>query len=113
MNTIILLNRTQTILMDTYTEYPTGMLPLLDEPAITFLLKRLAQQGITKITLAVSNVTIDTVSQFGDGSQYGLELSYLNTDREDDLHWFRDTRKGVFKILDGNVALDATNNDVV
>ena len=113
MNTIILLNRTQTILMDAYTEYPTGTLPLLDEPAITFLLKRLAQQGITKITLAVSNATIDTVSQFGDGSQYGLELSYLNTDREDDLHWFRDTRKGVLKILDGNVALDATNNDVV
>jgi len=99
--------------MDTYTEYPTGMLPLLDKPAITFLLKRLAQQGIIKITLAVSNVTIDTVSQFGDGSQYGLELSYLNTDREDDLCWFRDTRKGIFKILDGNVALDATNNDVV
>ncbi len=113
MNTIILLNRTQTILMDTYTEYPSGMLPLLDKPAITFLFERLSQQGITKITLAVSNATLDIVGQFGDGSQFGLELSYLNTDRDDDLRWFRDTRKGVFKILDGNVALDASCHDVI
>jgi mannose-1-phosphate guanylyltransferase len=45
-------------------------------PFLAFLLKQLYSQGIRRVVLCVDHLADQIVSYFGDGSHYGLEITY-------------------------------------
>jgi len=60
---------------------PKPLMPLGDKPVLEILLGRLRAAGITDIILAVNHLRHLLEAFFGDGSRFGLSVSYSFEDR--------------------------------
>ena len=60
------------------TSFPKPLMPLGDRPILEIILRQLARDGFTKITLAVGHLASLIEAYCGDGSAFGVELSYLH-----------------------------------
>lgn len=56
---------------------PKPLLPLAGEPILAHLLRQLQRSGFTRVVLAAGYLSHLLEAYFGDGSAYGVELSYL------------------------------------
>ena len=59
---------------------PKPLMPLGEEPILGLLLRQLASQGITDVTLAVGYLGDLIEAYCGDGSRFGVDLSYVTED---------------------------------
>ena len=66
----------------THDKMPKPMVPIPyhgeNFPYLLFILSNLYQQGIRKIILCVDHLAEQVVSYFGDGHQYGMQITYDN-----------------------------------
>jgi NDP-mannose synthase len=61
--------------------FPKPLMPLGDKPVLEILLTRLRTAGITKIILAVNHLRHLLEAFFGDGSRFGISVTYSFEDR--------------------------------
>lgn len=113
MNNMLLLNRLQTYIPDLYQDSPAGMLPILDKPMVEYTLERLAENGVNKVTIAVSNITNDFVKTLGDGIRWGIELDYVNTDVPTELAQYIESGVGTYCLIDGDIAIDSSIDEML
>jgi len=57
-------------------EIPKPLVPVNDRPILEILLHRLKRCGVTKVRLAVNHLSHLIMAAIGDGSRFGLEISY-------------------------------------
>jgi len=62
------------------TSFPKPLMPLGDRPIMEIILRQLARDGFTDITLAVGHLASLIEAYFGDGSSCGVRLTYLHED---------------------------------
>ncbi len=62
------------------TSFPKPLMPLGDRPIMEIVLRQLARDGFTDITLAVGHLASLIEAYFGDGSGCGVKLTYLRED---------------------------------
>ncbi len=64
----------------THNKMPKPMVPISYQgenfPYLLFILSNLYQQGIRKVILCVDHLAEQVVSYFGDGHQYGMQITY-------------------------------------
>ena len=56
---------------------PKGMITLGNAPILEHIVKGLASSGIQKINMVVGYRKNIVMSYFGDGSQFGIEINYI------------------------------------
>ena len=56
--------------------FPKPLVPLGDMPILEIILRQLKRYGFRKITLAVNHLADLLMAFFGDGSKFGLDISY-------------------------------------
>jgi NDP-sugar pyrophosphorylase family protein len=62
-------------------DLPKPMLPMGGRPLMERILERLEQSGIRRVSITTHYRAEKIVEHFGDGSAFGIELSYVNEDR--------------------------------
>lgn len=62
------------------TVLPKPLMPIGDMPVLEVLLRRLASSGFTRVHLATGHLAELIEAFFGDGSRFGVELSYWRED---------------------------------
>lgn len=60
--------------------FPKPLMPLDDMPVLELLLRRMKNAGIDEVILAVNHLGHLIEAYFGDGSRFGLRLSYSDED---------------------------------
>src|SRR5690349_296571 len=73
---VILAGGKGTRLMPYTTSLPKPLVPVGDYPILEILLRQLANQGFKRITLAVGHLAGLIQAYFGDGHNWGVDLSY-------------------------------------
>ncbi len=62
-------------------ELPKPMLPVGDRPLMEHIIEQLRQAGIHKVNVTTHYLEEKIASHFGDGSRFGVDLSYVSEDR--------------------------------
>lgn len=60
---------------------PKPLMPLGDMPVLELLIRRMKKAGVIEITLAVNHLRHLIEAFFGDGSKYGVRISYKSEDQ--------------------------------
>ncbi len=60
---------------------PKPMLPVGGQPLMELMIKRLRQAGIRRVSVTTHYLPQVITDHFGDGSQFGVDLSYVQEDR--------------------------------
>ncbi|MBI4399970.1 nucleotidyltransferase family protein [Candidatus Micrarchaeota archaeon] len=60
---------------------PKAMLPLGKKPILEFVLNNLKSHGITEVILTVGYLKEQIKKYFGDGSKFGVKITYLEEER--------------------------------
>ena len=61
---------------------PKPMIPVNGRPFLEYLVELLKENGITEIVMLVAYLSDKIKDHFGDGSKFGLKISYSYTDVE-------------------------------
>jgi mannose-1-phosphate guanylyltransferase/phosphomannomutase len=61
---------------------PKPMLPLGKRPILEFVIGNLANSGVTDLVLAVGYLSEQIISHFGDGSKFGVKITYSKENEE-------------------------------
>jgi len=56
---------------------PKPLLPLGDVPVLEIVLRQLSADGFTKVVLTIGHMSPLFVANFGDGSEFGVEIEYV------------------------------------
>lgn len=62
-------------------ETPKALVEIDNRPIVEYLLLRLKNQGCDRVTLAVNHLAEKIENVLGDGSRYGLKISYSHEDK--------------------------------
>ena len=62
-------------------ELPKPMLPVGDRPLMELIIEQLRQAGIRRVNVATHYLSEKIIEHFGDGHNFGVELSYVTEDR--------------------------------
>lgn len=62
-------------------DVPKPMLPLGDRPLMEIIIRQLREAGIKRVNVATHHKSEKITDHFGDGSEFGVELNYVNEDR--------------------------------
>jgi NDP-sugar pyrophosphorylase family protein len=76
MRAVILAGGKGTRLAPYTTVLPKPLMPIGDRPILDIVLRQLAAQGFDRITLAVGHLAELIMAYCGDGSRYGVEITY-------------------------------------
>lgn len=76
MKAVLLAGGKGTRLAPYTTVFPKPMMPVGDQPIMEVLIRQLKNYGFTEIVLAVGYLAELMVSYFGDGSKFGLKITY-------------------------------------
>ncbi len=60
---------------------PKPMLPVGDRPLLEIIVQQLRDAGINRVNVAVHHASEKIADHFGDGSDFGVEITYANEDR--------------------------------
>lgn len=86
---------------------PKPMLPLGDRPLLERTIEQLRRAGIRHVSLATHFQGEKIVEHFGDGREFGVEISYMNEDRP------LGTAGALSLMNEGNETLLVINGDVL
>jgi NDP-sugar pyrophosphorylase family protein len=62
-------------------ELPKPLVPVGEKPIVEYMLRRLKKGGVTRVIMAVNHLAEQIEDALGDGSRFGLDLSYSHEDR--------------------------------
>lgn len=62
-------------------EVPKPMLPIGDRPLMELIIEQLRQAGIRRASVMTHYLAEKIISHFGDGSEFGIDISYVTEDR--------------------------------
>lgn len=62
-------------------EIPKPLVPVGDRPIVEYLLARLKAAGVKRVVMAVNHLAGLIEERLGDGSRFGLDISYSHEDR--------------------------------
>ena len=89
---------------------PKPMLPVAGKPVLQHQIECLHRQGCTKIVLAVGYLGEQIETFFGDGGQFGVEISYIRETvplgTAGALYYLKDKVKEDFLLLNGDLIFD-------
>ena len=68
-------------LMPHTAEIPKPLVPLDGRPIVEYMLDRLHRGGVRRVVMAVNHMADQIETALGDGSRYGLEISYSREER--------------------------------
>lgn len=77
MKAIILAGGLGTRLKPLTEEIPKPLVPIIDKPVIVHIIELLRSHGITEIAVAVGYLSDKIVHALGDGSKFGVKLTYF------------------------------------
>ena len=77
MQAVILVGGEGTRLQPLTCNTPKAMVPILNRPFLEHLLRYLAKHGVTDVILAMGYLPDPIQSRLGDGSQFGVRMTYL------------------------------------
>ena len=60
---------------------PKPMLPVGDRPLMEFIVQQLRSAGINRISVSVHHKSETIIEHFGDGREFGVEISYVTEER--------------------------------
>lgn len=80
MQAIILAGGKGTRLAPYTTVFPKPLMPIGDMPILEIVIRQLKKHGFTKIVLAVGHLAGLIEAYFGDGSKWGVEITYSRED---------------------------------
>ena len=80
MKAILLAGGKGTRLAPYTTVLPKPLMPIDDEPILEIVIRQLVHAGFNEITLAVGYLAELIVAYFGDGSRWGVQLTYSRED---------------------------------
>src|SRR5688572_32852982 len=78
---IVLAGGAGTRLRPLTTVFPKPLMPLGEKPVLEILLRQLAAHGLRNITLSTGYLATLLKAVVGDGSQYGVQVSYTHEDQ--------------------------------
>lgn len=81
MKTVILAGGKGTRLKPYATSFPKPLMPVGDKPILEILLRQLASHGQKDIIMTVGHLAELVMSFLGDGSQYGVRITYSREDK--------------------------------
>ncbi len=77
MKAIIMAGGKGTRIKEINSEVPKPMIPVLDKPILQYQIECLARQGVKDITLIIGYLGFVIKEYFGDGTKYGVNISYI------------------------------------
>lgn len=77
MKAIIMAGGKGTRIKEINSEVPKPMIPVLDKPILQYQIECLARQGVKDITLIIGYLGFVIKEYFGDGTKYGVKISYI------------------------------------
>jgi len=80
MKAVILIGGEATRLLPLTCNIPKAMVPVLNTPFLEYVIRHLSEHQVKDIILAQSHLSPSIESYFGDGSQFGVKLSYIIED---------------------------------
>lgn len=80
MQAVILAGGKGTRLAPYTTVFPKPLMPIGDVPILEIVIRQLKKHGFTKIVLAVGHLAGLIEAYFGDGSKWGVEITYSRED---------------------------------
>lgn len=81
MRGVILAGGKGTRLAPYTTVFPKPLMPVGDMPILEVVVRQLSHFGITDVTMAVGHLAELIIAYFGDGSHYGIRISYSREDK--------------------------------
>ncbi len=91
-------------------EVPKPMIPILDKPILEYEINVLKRQNILDIVLVVGYLGDKVSSYFGDGSNFGVNITYIKEETPlgtaGALYFLKDRIKDDFLLLNGDIIFD-------
>lgn len=91
-------------------EVPKPMIPILDKPILEYEINVLKRQNILDIVLVVGYLGDKVSSYFGDGSNFGVNITYIKEETPlgtaGALYFLKDRIKDDFLLLNGDIVFD-------
>ena len=81
MKAIVLAGGRGTRLAPYTTVFPKPLVPIGERPILDIVLRQLAAAGFDQVTLAVGYLAELIMAYCGDGSRYGIELTYSREEK--------------------------------
>ncbi len=87
--------------------FPKPLVPINNKPILEIVLKQLKNQGYKDIMIAVGHLAELIMAYFGDGSKYGIEISYYREESPlgtaGPLRMIKDELDSTFLLMNGDV----------
>jgi len=117
MQCVILCGGKATRLGDIAKNTPKGMLPIGGKPVLVHQIEYLKKNGITEIILAVGNLSLVIMKYFGNGEEFGVNISYsydLNLGTGGAIRLCKDLLKDdTFILMNGDTIADVNLNHLL
>ncbi len=107
MKVVIMAGGMGTRIQSVRSDVPKPMIPVCGKPILQHQLERLKDYGLTDITIGVGHLGDTIKSHFGDGSDFGVDISYFTEERP------LGTAGALFKMLDGRACSEIHTTTVL
>lgn len=109
MKAVIMAGGRGTRIQSIASDIPKPMIPVLGKPVLQYQIENLRRCGFEDIILVTGYLSDPITGYFGDGSGFGVNISYFNEERPmgtaGALHYLRDSLKEDFLLLMGDLML--------
>ena len=117
MKAVILAGGKGTRLRPYTTSFPKPLVPVGDKPILEIVIRQLASNSITDITMAVGYLVELIRAYFGDGKKFGVEIKYSLEEKPlgtiGPLMLIRDELKGTFLVMNGDILSDISYSKAI
>jgi NDP-sugar pyrophosphorylase family protein len=117
VNVVILAGGRGTRLSPYTTVFPKPLMPIGDKPILEIIIRQLKAQGFNNVTMAVGHLCELIMAFFGDGSRFGINITYS---REEEplgtvggLGLLKDTSNDAFLIINGDTLTSLQYSDLI
>lgn len=114
MKAVIMAGGKGTRIKEINSEVPKPMIPVLDKPILQYQIECLARQGVKDITLIIGYLGFVIKEYFGDGTKYGVNISYIEEKEPlgtaGALYLLKEAIKDDFLLLCGDLIFDINVN---
>ncbi len=107
MKVIIMAGGMGTRIQSVRSDVPKPMIEICEKPILQYQIENLKACGLTDITIGVGHLGYVIKEYFGDGSKFGVNISYFTEDHP------LGTAGALFKMLDGRACADVQTTTVL
>lgn len=110
MKVVIMAGGKGTRISSVATDIPKPMIRIADKPVLEHQVNHLKEQGLTDIILITGHLGKIIRDYFGDGSKWGVSISYYQEEEPlgtaGALYYFKDVLKDDFLLMNGDLVAD-------